>query len=52
MINLKDFEDAKRMWGKEWTLDMDFINKIIYQLNLIKDSEILDISTGWGMMSI
>ena len=46
------FEDAKRIWGKEWILDMDFINKTINQLNINKDSKILDIGTGWGIMSI
>ena len=45
-------EDVKQIWGKGRTRDMDFINKTILKLNLNKESKILDIGTGWGMMSV
>ena len=46
------FEQAKQIWGEEWTLDMDFINANIAVLSLGPEARILDIGTGWGMMSI
>lgn len=38
--------------GVRFTLDADFISKIILSLNIKKEAKILDIGTGWGKMSI
>jgi ubiquinone/menaquinone biosynthesis C-methylase UbiE len=45
-------EDAKRIWGEEWSHDIDIINKAIHQLGLGQDARILDVGTGWGIMAI
>ena len=47
-----DLEDAKEIWGEEWTLDITFINETLHQLNLTNDSKILDIGTGAGIMVV
>ena len=41
----------KKIFG-EFATDADFINEIIVNLNLKKDSKILDIGTGMGAMAI
>jgi len=41
----------KKTFG-EFAADADFINEVIINLNLEKDSKILDIGTGMGAMSI
>ena len=48
MINLAKYKKIFR----EFAADADFINEIINNLNLEKDSKILDIGTGMGAMSI
>ena len=51
-----DFEKAKRIIDKtthgEFSFYADFVNETIQKLNLDKSSKILDIGTGWGIMSI
>ena len=49
---MTDFEDIRRIWGKERTRDIDLIKETIHQLNLDVEARILDIGTGWGTMSI
>jgi len=48
---LIDLTNYKKIFG-EFAADVDFINGIIINLNLEKDSKILDIGTGMGVMSI
>jgi len=48
MIDLTKYKKNFR----EFATDVDFINEIIINLNLEKDSKILDIGTGMGAMSI
>jgi ubiquinone/menaquinone biosynthesis C-methylase UbiE len=48
MINLNNYKKAFR----EFAADADFITKTIINLNLNKDSKILDVGTGMGAMSI
>ena len=51
-----NFERAKQILekrlGKEYTIDIDLINSSIENLHLSRGSRILDIGTGWGIMSI
>ncbi len=51
-----NLEEAKKVLDKtthgEFTFYADFVNESIKQLNLDKDSKILDIGTGWGIMAI
>ena len=50
------FNEAKRILDKttrgEFSFYADFVNQSVKKLNLSKDSEILDIGTGWGIMAI
>jgi len=46
-----DLVKYKKTFG-EFAADADFINEVIINLNLEKDSKILDIGTGMGTMSI
>ncbi|NVM18154.1 MAG: class I SAM-dependent methyltransferase [Candidatus Lokiarchaeota archaeon] len=46
-----DLTSYKKIFG-EFATDADFINEIIGNLNLEKDSKILDVGTGLGTMSI
>ena len=46
-----DLSSYKKNFG-EFAADADFINDIIIKLNLDKDSKILDVGTGMGVMSI
>lgn len=48
MIDLTNYKKTFR----EFAADADFINEIIINLNLEKDSKILDVGTGMGTMSI
>ena len=48
MIDLTNYKKNFR----EFATNVDFINEIIINLNLEKDSKILDIGTGMGTMSI
>ena len=47
-----NLDDAKRIWGEEWTYDIEIINETIRQVDLNKDSKILDVGTGSGIMSV
>ena len=47
-----NLEDANKVWGEEWTHDIELINDTIRQLDLGKDVGILDVGTGWGIMAI
>jgi len=51
-----DFEEAKRILDKtthgEFSFYADFVNETIQKLNLDRGSKLLDIGTGWGIMSI
>ena len=49
---MASIEEVRKIWAGPQVRDMDFINEIIPQLNISTDSKILDIGTGWGMMSI
>ena len=45
-------EDAKRIWPEEWLFDIEIIDDAIRELNISKDSLILDVGTGQGIMAI
>jgi len=47
-----DLKAAKEILGEEFNRDADFIEKIISYLELNKNSKILDIGTGRGVMVI
>ena len=47
-----NLEQAKEIMGDEFYRDANFLNSIIDQLNLPKDSKILDVGTGRGHMAI
>lgn len=51
MLKVRDLAKYKRIYG-EFAADADFINEIIINLNLEKDSKILDVGTGMGAMSV
>jgi len=48
---MRDLAKYKRIYG-EFAADADFISEIIINLNLEKDSKILDVGTGMGAMSV
>lgn len=45
-------EKIKEALGERFSRDADFLNSIIAELKLAKNSKILDIGTGWGFMAI
>ncbi len=45
-------EKLKQVIPKDFTLDIDFLNNSIKKLNLKKNSKILDVGTGFGIMAI
>ena len=51
-----NFEEAKKILdktiGEEFAFYADFVNESIKKLNLNKDSKILDLGTGWGVVAI
>jgi len=47
-----NFEQAKGILGEEFSRDADFISSIINILQLSKDSIVLDVGTGRGVMVI
>jgi len=38
---IMNLDDAKRIWGKEWLYDVTIMDEAIRQLDLSKDSRIL-----------
>lgn len=48
---MRDLAKYKKIY-REFAADADFINEIIINLNLEKDSKILDVGTGMGAMSV
>ena len=50
-----DFEEAKKKLDKkthgEFTFYADFVNESIKKLDLDRDSKVLDVGTGWGIMA-
>jgi len=49
IINLEKY---KKIIHEDFSKSTDFINKTINTLNLVKDSKILDVGTGFGAMAI
>ena len=47
-----DRKDAERVWGKEWSHDIELIGQAIDGLSLDKHARILDVGTGFGIMAI
>ena len=47
-----NLEKAIRIWGEEWCYAIAIIDEAIRQLNLSKDSKILDVGTGQGIMAV
>ena len=47
-----DRKDAERVWGEEWSHDVELIGQAIDHLALEKRARILDIGTGFGIMAI
>ena len=47
-----DKKDADKIWSEDWTHDIELIDETIRFLNLEKNSKILDIGTGFGVMAI
>lgn len=48
-MNLEQF---KEILGERFSRDADFLSSFVIQLNLPKDSKVLDVGTGWGTMAI
>lgn len=48
-MNLEHF---KEILGERFSRDADFLSSFVSQLNLSKESKILDVGTGWGTMAI
>jgi ubiquinone/menaquinone biosynthesis C-methylase UbiE len=42
----------KGILGERFSRDADFLNSLLNELKLAKNSKILDIGTGWGIMAI
>ncbi|UCC19939.1 MAG: class I SAM-dependent methyltransferase [Promethearchaeota archaeon] len=49
---MKNLEEIKESLGEKFSRDADFLNSIINDLKLPKNSQILDVGTGWGFMAI
>lgn len=47
-----DRKDAERVWGEEWSHDIELIGQAIDRLALGKRARILDVGTGFGIMAI
>jgi len=47
-----DFSKAKELLGKEFSRDADFLSSVVSKLNLVKNSNVLDVGTGRGQMAI
>ena len=47
-----DRKDAEKVWGKEWSHDIELIGGAIDKLALEKHARILDVGTGFGIMAI
>ena len=47
-----DRKDAERVWGEEWSHDIELIGGAIDRLGLEKHARILDVGTGFGIMAI
>ena len=47
-----NIEHFKEILGERFSRDADFLSSFVTQLNLPKDSKILDVGTGWGTMAI
>jgi len=45
-------ERLKEVIPKDFTLDIDFLDKSVKKLNLNRNSKILDVGTGFGIMAI
>ncbi|MFX1380277.1 MAG: class I SAM-dependent methyltransferase [Promethearchaeota archaeon] len=45
-------EKIKEALGERFSRDADFLNSVINELKLDKNSKILDVGTGWGFMAI
>ncbi|MFX1303640.1 MAG: class I SAM-dependent methyltransferase [Promethearchaeota archaeon] len=45
-------ENIKEVLGEKFSRDADFLNSVINELELAKNSKILDVGTGWGFMAI
>jgi ubiquinone/menaquinone biosynthesis C-methylase UbiE len=45
-------EEVKKILGREFSYNGDFIIEVIEKLNIRKDAKILDIGTGHGVMAI
>ena len=45
-------EDARLVWGEEWTHDLAVIEEAILRAGLGSDARVLDIGTGFGIMAI
>ncbi len=43
---------VKELFPKEFTLEIDFLNETIKNLNLPPETKVLDIGTGYGIMAI
>jgi SAM-dependent methyltransferase len=47
-----NLEKYRQVLGEDFTKDAEFIDATIKDLNLNKDSKVLDVGTGWGAMAI
>ena len=45
-------EKIKETLGEKFSRDANFLDLIIKELNLDKNSQVLDVGTGWGFMAI
>jgi SAM-dependent methyltransferase len=46
-----NLEDARQIWGEEWTHDIDVIDEAILQAGLSENARVLDVGTGFGIMA-
>ena len=47
-----NLDQIKEKLGERFSRDADFLSSFVDQLNLPKNSKVLDVGTGWGTMSI
>ena len=45
-------EDARLIWGEDWTHDIGVIDEAILRGGLARNARVLDVGTGFGLMAI
>lgn len=47
-----NLHQVKESLGERFSRDADFLDSLVKKLNLPKNSKVLDVGTGWGIMAI